>query len=121
TQALLGDDSGRLYVLDNFKMEPYAQLDYPVTSAVAIPLRALVDQDGPDVVVCATRSSMIYVLHAKKVVGAFAADFWPSAIDVLIPSSPEMRPTIVIAENKAVGTQNACVLHKVAMHIKPVE
>ncbi|KAJ2232387.1 hypothetical protein H4R99_002193 [Coemansia sp. RSA 1722] len=121
TQALLGDDSGRLYVLDNFKIEPYAHLDYPVTSVVAIPLRALVGRDGPDVVVCGTRSNMIYMLHAKQILGAFAADFWPAAIDVIVPSSPEMHSVIAIAENKAVGIQNPCVLHKVAMIFKDIE
>ncbi|KAJ1645224.1 hypothetical protein J3B02_002019 [Coemansia erecta] len=118
TQALLGDESGRLYVLDNFKLEPYAQLDFPVTSIVAIPLRALVNYDGPNVVVCATRSNMIYVLYAKNIIGTFAADFWPSTIDVIVPNSWEMRPTIVIAENKCVGNQNVCVLHKVTVDIK---
>ncbi|KAJ1722311.1 hypothetical protein LPJ53_003261 [Coemansia erecta] len=118
TQAIIGDDAGWLHVLDSFKMTPFAQVDYPVTSVVAIPLRAFVNQDGPDVVVCATRSNMLYVLHAKRIVGTYAADFWPAAMEVYIPASSEMSPTILIAENKVVGNQNAvCLLHKISLSL----
>ncbi|KAJ2006276.1 hypothetical protein H4R26_001462, partial [Coemansia thaxteri] len=68
SQAMVGDETGMLFVLDNFELIPYAQLDYPVTRVVSIPLRAFLGQrDGLDVVVCATRSNMVYVLHNKQV------------------------------------------------------
>ncbi|KAJ1890035.1 hypothetical protein LPJ66_007710 [Kickxella alabastrina] len=116
TQAMFGDDAGRLLVFDNFEMMPYAQVDYPVTSIATIPLRALANVDGPDVVVCATRSNVVYVLHAKKVVCTFTADFWPVAVDVILPSCSEMRPAIVIAENRVIENQKtAGFLHRFSL------
>ncbi|KAJ2801123.1 hypothetical protein H4R20_003802, partial [Coemansia guatemalensis] len=67
-QALLGDEAGRLFVLDGFELVPYAQLDYPITRVFSLPLRTLGSYDGPDLVICATRSDTIYILHQKKIV-----------------------------------------------------
>ncbi|KAJ1726596.1 hypothetical protein LPJ61_005079 [Coemansia biformis] len=83
-QAVLGDEAGRLFVLDNFEVEPYAQLDYPITRVFAVPLQSLGDRGtgGTDIVVCQTRSDTVFVLHNRRVVATYTSDFWPAVVGV---------------------------------------
>ncbi|KAJ2722802.1 hypothetical protein GGI07_003057 [Coemansia sp. Benny D115] len=115
-QVLLGDDAGWLHVLDRFKTTPYVQVDYPVTSIFSIPLRAFSDRDGPDVVVCATRSNVVYIIHDRKIVAQYTADFWPAAVSVLYSDSSVEQPALVLAENKGAAARNTTgILHCIYM------
>ncbi|KAJ2498352.1 hypothetical protein GGH96_004393 [Coemansia sp. RSA 1972] len=115
TQAIVGDGSGQLLVLDNFELVPYAQVEYPIVRIFSLPLRAFVDHDGPDVVVCATLSDTIYVLHQRKIVATYSAAFWPSAVDVVADFSG-IGPAIVLVEAEALtGKVSSSSLHIISL------
>ncbi|KAJ1897074.1 hypothetical protein LPJ71_006426 [Coemansia sp. S17] len=116
SQAIVGDDTGRLFVLDNFELVPYAQLDYPITQVLSIPLHIFSGLHGVDVVVCATRSNSVYILHDKQVVGTYAADFWPVSVDV-IGAFSTAGPCIVVARNSTVDGSSCAK----AVHVIPLE
>ncbi|KAJ2612110.1 hypothetical protein H4S08_002843 [Coemansia sp. RSA 1365] len=98
-QAMIGDDAGRLFVLDGFELVPYAQLDYPITRVFSLPLRAFGSYDGPDVVICATRSDSIYILYQKKIVATHVTGFWPAAVNI-IPAFLDAGPAIAVVESQ---------------------
>ncbi|KAJ1740639.1 hypothetical protein LPJ68_003569 [Coemansia sp. RSA 1086] len=97
TQAIIGDEAGQLLVLENFELVPYAQMEFPISQLFALPLRLFVDQEGPDVVVCVTRSDTIYVLHQKKVIATYTADFWPAIVDVTVLA--DAGPVLVLVNS----------------------
>ncbi|KAJ2081579.1 hypothetical protein H4R24_002255 [Coemansia sp. RSA 988] len=101
-QALLGDEKGRLFVLEGFELVPYAQLDYPITRVFSLPLQAFGPYDGSDLVVCATRSDTIYILYQKKIVATHVAGFWPAAVNV-IPAFMDAGPAIAVVEGEMCG------------------
>ncbi|KAJ2227879.1 hypothetical protein EV180_002258 [Coemansia sp. RSA 518] len=115
TQAIVGDRSGQLLVLDNFELVPYAQVEYPIARIFSLPLRAFVGHDGPDVVVCATLSDTIYVLHQRKIVATYSAAFWPSAVDI-VADFPGIGPAIVLVESEALtGKSSPSSLHIISL------
>ncbi|KAJ1671372.1 hypothetical protein IWW47_000276 [Coemansia sp. RSA 2052] len=116
-QAIVGDEAGRLFVLDNFEPIPYAQLDYPITRVISIPLMSFSGQHGVDVVVCATQSNSVYILHNKQVVGSYTADFWPVSVDVVGAFSAAAGPCIVIARNTTLDGSSCAK----AVHVIPIE
>ncbi|KAJ2876982.1 hypothetical protein GGH93_000357 [Coemansia aciculifera] len=116
SQAIIGDEAGRLFVLDDFELVPYAQLDYPITQVLSIPLRAFSGLHGMDVVVCATRSNSVYILHDRQVVGTYLADFWPVSVDV-VGAFSTTGPCIVVARNTTVDG-GSCAN---AVHVIPLE
>ncbi|KAJ2451396.1 hypothetical protein EV183_003622 [Coemansia sp. RSA 2336] len=97
TQAIIGDEMGQLLVLENFELVLYAQMEFPISHLFALPMKLFVDQEGPDVVVCATRSDTIYVLHRKKVIATYTADFWPAAVDVTVLA--DTGPALVLVDS----------------------
>ncbi|KAJ2679370.1 hypothetical protein GGI25_001505 [Coemansia spiralis] len=118
TQAILGDEAGYLYVLDNFKLTPYAQVDYPITHIASLPLREFFETDGPDIVICTTRSNTIYVLCGGHIVGKYEARAWPLAVGVIEMVYESRRcPALVVAENskQAIGDGVECVLRIVVL------
>ncbi|KAJ2889710.1 hypothetical protein IWW38_004546 [Coemansia aciculifera] len=117
SQAIVGDEAGRLYVLSNFELIPYAQLDYPITRLISIPLRLFADRHGVDLVVCATQSNSVYVLHDKQVVGIYSADFWPASVDVIGAFSATAGPCIVASQND-MSDGSSCAK---AVHVIPIE
>ncbi|KAJ1952556.1 hypothetical protein EC988_003496 [Linderina pennispora] len=102
SQVMAGDESGRLFVLDNFEPIPYISVPHPVTRILAIPLSAFSDKPGPDVIVCQTRSGSLYVIYNRQIVHTLELGFWPVAVDVLLsaPSSDSPRVGVVVAENR---------------------
>ncbi|ORX67734.1 hypothetical protein DL89DRAFT_294308 [Linderina pennispora] len=54
SQVMAGDESGRLFVLDNFELIPYISVPHPITRILAIPLSAFSDKPGPDVIIVHT-------------------------------------------------------------------
>ncbi|KAJ2800966.1 hypothetical protein H4R21_002971 [Coemansia helicoidea] len=85
-QAILGDESGRLFLLDNFELVPYARLDHPIVRVAALPLQSPGSGGGGasavDAVVCQTSSDTVFVLHSGRVVATYTADFWPALVGV---------------------------------------
>ncbi|KAJ2826043.1 hypothetical protein FBU31_003545 [Coemansia sp. 'formosensis'] len=116
SQTIIGDDAGRLFVLDDFELVPYAQLDYPITRVLSMPLRAFSGLHGVDVVVCATQSNSVYILHDKQVVGTYAADFWPVSVDI-VGAFSTAGPCIVAARNNTTAGRSCAN----AVHIIPME
>ncbi|KAJ2311240.1 hypothetical protein IWW51_001808 [Coemansia sp. RSA 2702] len=114
SQAIIGDEAGCLWVLSSFELVPYAQVDYPVTRVLALPLRAFVDQDGPDVVVCATRSDTVYILHQQQVVAMYSPEYWPTAVDA-VADFRGLGPALVLAESKP-GDSQSGTLHIVSLN-----
>ncbi|KAJ2820868.1 hypothetical protein IWW50_004885 [Coemansia erecta] len=100
TQAIIGDEAGRLLVLEDFELAPYAQVDYPITRVFSMPLRTFVEREGPDVVICATRSDTIYILHQRQVVATYSAAFWPAAIDI-VAYFPGVGPALALVKSDA--------------------
>ncbi|KAJ2844385.1 hypothetical protein GGI22_006893, partial [Coemansia erecta] len=99
TQAIVGDDSGNLYILDRFTFTPYANVAHPITRIAVLPHHALSGSGGPDIVVCSTQSNSVYLLCAGKIVGTYGADAWPVDVAVIETLSAERRcPALVVAE-----------------------
>ncbi|KAJ1797974.1 hypothetical protein LPJ59_002802 [Coemansia sp. RSA 2399] len=99
TQAIIGDDSGNLYILDRFTLTLYANVAYPITRIAVLPHLALSASSGPDIVVCSTQSNSVYLLCAGKIVGTYVADAWPTDVAVIETLSAERGcPALVVAE-----------------------
>ncbi|KAJ2490744.1 hypothetical protein IWW37_002847 [Coemansia sp. RSA 2050] len=116
SQTIVGDEAGRLFVLDNFELVPYAQLGYPIARIVSVPLRAFHGLHGVDVVVCMTLSNSVYLLHDKQIVGTYEAEFWPVSVDVAGAFSTA-GPCIVVARNSTADGSSAAK----AVHVIPIE
>ncbi|KAJ2696112.1 hypothetical protein H4R19_005775 [Coemansia spiralis] len=95
-QAVLGDEAGRLFVLDNFELVPYAQLDHPIVRVAALPLQSR-EGAGVDAVVCQTSSDTVYVLHGGRTVATYTAGFWPAAVGVA-PDFGGAGPVLAVAD-----------------------
>ncbi|KAJ2414115.1 hypothetical protein GGI10_002604 [Coemansia sp. RSA 2530] len=118
SQTIVGDEAGRLFVLDNFELVPYAQLDYPITRAISIPLRAFCGLHGVDVVVCTTLSNSVYLLHGKQIVGTYEADFWPVSVDV-VGAFSTAGPCLVVARNSTIdGSSSAMAVHVIPIGLE---
>ncbi|KAJ2761270.1 hypothetical protein H4S06_001291 [Coemansia sp. BCRC 34490] len=117
TQAIVGDETGSLYILDRFALTPYAHLAYPVARISALPHHALSGSAGPDIVVCSTLSNFVYLLCAGKIIGTYATDAWPTDVAVIeaVPHGSKHCPVLVVAEADAepVVARQSCSLLKV--------
>ncbi|KAJ1731131.1 hypothetical protein LPJ72_004100, partial [Coemansia sp. Benny D160-2] len=116
-QAIVGDETGSLYILDRFALTPYAHLAYPVARISALPHHALSESAGPDIVVCSTLSNFVYLLCAGKIIGTYATDAWPTDVAVIeaVPHGSKHCPVLVVAEADAepVVARQSCSLLKV--------
>ncbi|KAJ2785048.1 hypothetical protein H4R18_000756 [Coemansia javaensis] len=122
-QAVLGDEAGRLLVLDGFELVPYAQLPHPAARVFALPLEAVAGPGaaGPDVVVCTTLSDTVYVLHGGALVATHALGFWPAAVAV-VASFGDAGPAIAAAESADGDGENdgdGDALHIVSLGLAP--
>ncbi|KAJ1768982.1 hypothetical protein IW140_004751 [Coemansia sp. RSA 1813] len=118
TQAIVGDETGCLYVLDRFTLTPYARVAHPITRISVLAHHALSASGGPDIVVCSTQSNSVYLLCAGKTIGTYVADVWPTDVAIIESLSAERRcPALVVAETVGrMGTQeHHCWLKVVAI------
>ncbi|CAO3685937.1 unnamed protein product [Umbelopsis vinacea] len=74
-QVALAGENGTIYLMDNYKIRNFFQVDYPITRLITFRTRWMKD-NIPDILICAGHCNEIRIYHNGKLISTYETEDW---------------------------------------------